>query len=179
MLESIQTSFRKFKRDNGINTNRMFNRSHVQKLHNKMENKTSSEVSFALRKIETKQFAFIEEAFTKDSQTSLNVKLRFSVNKEMRMIDSAAIVKFIANENVFLLIEISCFFEIKDTSWRNYITDDGKISVPKGILRHLAMHTVGTLRGVLHAKTENTDFYKYFLPPINVEAMISDDLLLE
>ena len=91
-----------------------------------MENKTSSEVSFALRKIETKQFAFIEEAFTKDSQTSLNVKLRFSVNKEMRMIDSAAIVKFIANENVFLLIEISCFFEIKDTSWRNYITDDGK-----------------------------------------------------
>lgn len=144
-----------------------------------MENKTNPDVSFALRKIETKQFAIIDEAFTQNSQASLNMKLRFSVNKEMRMIDSSAMVRFLANGNVFLLIEIGCFFEIKDTSWLNYITDDGKISVPKGILRHLAMHTVGTLRGVLHAKTENTDYNKFILPPINVEAMIPDDLLVE
>ena len=38
------------------------------------------------------------------------------------------------------------------------------------------MITVGTLRGVLHAKTENTEFNEFFLPTINVTDLIKEDI---
>lgn len=47
--------------------------------------------------------------------------------------------------------------------------------IPKGFLRHLAMLTVGTSRGILHAKTEGTCFNKYVLPTINVTLIIKED----
>jgi hypothetical protein len=37
------------------------------------------------------------------------------------------------------------------------------------------MLTVGTARGVLHAKTENTKYNRYVLPTINVASMIKND----
>lgn len=49
------------------------------------------------------------------------------------------------------------------------------LTVPKGFLCHLAMLTVGTSRGILHAKTEGTCFNKYVLPVINVTEIIKGD----
>jgi hypothetical protein len=40
------------------------------------------------------------------------------------------------------------------------------------------MHTVGTIRGILHCKTEGTPFNALILPPINVSEMVTGDLEL-
>jgi hypothetical protein len=53
------------------------------------------------------------------------------------------------------------------------------IILPKGFVRHLAVLTVGTVRGILHTKTEGTDSNKFVLPTINVADMISDDAVLK
>jgi hypothetical protein len=37
------------------------------------------------------------------------------------------------------------------------------------------MITVGTARGVLHAKTEGTTLNKFFIPTVNVVEMVTDD----
>ena len=50
------------------------------------------------------------------------------------------------------------------------------VSFPKGFMAHLAVITVGTTRGVLHAKTENSKFNKYFLPTINVNELVKNDI---
>ncbi|MPN63841.1 hypothetical protein SDC9_211608 [bioreactor metagenome] len=51
--------------------------------------------------------------------------------------------------------------------------------VPKNFMQHLAVITIGTARGILHAKTENTPFNQYVLPTINVSEMIKDDVTFE
>ena len=49
--------------------------------------------------------------------------------------------------------------------------------LPSGFVCHLAMLAIGTARGVLHAKTENTLFNKYLIPTINVAELIKDDII--
>ena len=41
---------------------------------------------------------------------------------------------------------------------------------------HLVLLTIGTLRGVLHCKTENTEFEDLKLPTINVNELIPNDI---
>jgi hypothetical protein len=41
------------------------------------------------------------------------------------------------------------------------------------------MITVGTTRGVLYAKTENSPYSKYIVPTINVAEMIEKDAIFE
>jgi hypothetical protein len=40
------------------------------------------------------------------------------------------------------------------------------------------MLCVGTLRGVLHAKTENSVYNKFYLPTINVNDLVKTDIVL-
>jgi hypothetical protein len=49
------------------------------------------------------------------------------------------------------------------------------LTIPKGFLAHLAMISVGTARGILHCKTENTIFNNFVLPLVNVASMIPED----
>ena len=51
------------------------------------------------------------------------------------------------------------------------------LKVPKGFLSHLAVLTIGTTRGILHAKTEGNCFNKYVLPAINVTEIIKEDAI--
>jgi hypothetical protein len=37
------------------------------------------------------------------------------------------------------------------------------------------MLTIGTSRGILHAKTEGTEFNKFILPTINVNQLVEKD----
>lgn len=143
-----------------------------------MNKKKHSELSFALRKIVTKQFAILEEVYKEDDLVSMNMNLTFSVNREERAIGSSLKVDFSIQGAPFILIEVVCFFEIKQTSWETFLGEDGKEHVPQELLSHLALHTVGTVRGVLHAKTENTIFNRFILPPVNVNDMIKEDLVL-
>lgn len=141
--------------------------------------KRTPEVGFALKQIVTKQFAVIEDAFVESCPVSMNVELRFSVNSENRIIDTSAIFKFLNNNLPFLLLEVGCFFEIKDSSWKQFMDEQGNICIPKDFIRYLAMHTVGTARGALHVKTENTKYNRFIVPPINVTEIVQDDLKVE
>ena len=58
-------------------------------------------------------------------------------------------------------------------------TQTNVVKVSKGFMQHIAMLTVGTTRGILHAKTEGTCFNKYVLPAINVAELIKDDVEFE
>jgi hypothetical protein len=46
-------------------------------------------------------------------------------------------------------------------------------------MAHLAMITTSTCRGVLFAKTEGTEFYKFIIPTLNVTGMINEDAEFE
>lgn len=135
-------------------------------------------VTFRLLKVTTEQFAIIENSFQKESETKLETNLKFAASKESRMIGVFAQFQFSYNHNPFIVLEVGCHFEIKGESWEQMI-ETSTIIVPKAIMQHLCALTVGTARGVLHAKTENTSFNQLVLPTINIAEIIDSDVRFE
>jgi len=57
-------------------------------------------------------------------------------------------------------------------------TELKSIILPVSLITHMAVLTVGTARGILHSKTENTKFNKYLLPTINVTESLKSDIAI-
>ena len=144
-----------------------------------MENKEP--INFGLRGITTEQFAIIESAFDKSiEKIEMENGLRFGFNLEKRMISVLTSVSFFQDKGPFLLLEIGCNFEINQKNWDElYSTEKQEIKLPLVLARHLVVLSIGTLRGVLHAKIENTPFNMFLLPTVNVVEMVKDDIVIK
>jgi hypothetical protein len=144
-----------------------------------MENK--DQIGFGLRKITTEQFAIIESAYDKTNQNiQIRNGLRFGFNLEQRVITVLLSVQFNQDNGPFLLLEIGCLFEINSEHWHVLYNEETKdIILPIALARHLVVIAMGTLRGVLYAKTENTPFNMFLLPTINVTELVKEDVLIK
>ncbi len=139
-----------------------------------------NKVGFILRKINTEQFATIESNVGEGDDIQLRIGIDFGINPEHKIIACKSRFEFLANEKHFILIHVTCEFNIEPDSWNKFINETlNKISFPKGFMCHLAVITVGTTRGVLHAKTENTRFNQYLLPTIDVTNFVAQDITFE
>ncbi len=141
-----------------------------------MDNKSTS-IGFALANITTEQFATLKDNLPPEgAEVGIALNFRFSVNEKNKMIGVFTSFAFQSEEKQFLMVEGGCHFKIKPEDWDNMLnTDQTELTAPKGLLCHLATIAVGTTRGILHAKTENTDFNKYHLPTINVVEVVDED----
>lgn len=135
------------------------------------------EVGFALRKINTEEFATIDTEVVEEKEVDvqLNVNNGFGINEENKRVACFFHLQFELEESPFIILKVNCEFEIEENAWESFITAKNKIKFKKGLLQHLATITLGTARGVLHAKTENTPYNKFYLPTINVIEMITKD----
>lgn len=136
------------------------------------------EIGFSLFKITTEQFATIEEDFNEKGNIRVSTSLRYGADEQNKLIAVFASFIFDSDQKPFLIVEASCQFRVTDEAWSAmYEAEKKSILVQKGFLSHLAVITVGTTRGILHAKTEGTCFNKYVLPTINVSEIIKDDVV--
>jgi hypothetical protein len=136
------------------------------------ENKS---VKFALVKINTDQFAIIESAFKMGSDVDLKIGLQFGANKVDKVISVKTSIQFEQQEVPFMMIQASCFFRIEPTDWATFVQGD-EIVVPKSVITHFCVLTVGTVRGILHSKTEGTNYNGFVVPTINVTELVTDDI---
>jgi len=133
-------------------------------------------IGFSLKKVSTEQFALIEQGFNEKGKIRLNTSIKFAADDKHKYIAVFTSFTFDSDNNPFIIIEASCHFSIKDQAWKEMLNHELNIlTVPKGFLTHLAMLTVGTSRGILHAKTEGSCFNKYVLPTINLTEIIKED----
>lgn len=134
-----------------------------------------NKIGFILEKINTDQFAVIENSFdNSNANYGIETNMGFGIDFENKGIISSVEFQFVQNKNPFIVIKASCEFHIEDEFWAR-IEDEKLVTLPKGFMAHLAMITVGTTRGILHSKTENTKFNDYILPTINVAEMFEED----
>lgn len=140
-------------------------------------------VGFFLRKIVTEQFSTfedVEDIEDEASEIKLKTGIEYGINEVNKVVACYTKFHFILGKAPFITIEVKCEFEILKTTWNKYIDKKKRtINFPEGFLKHLAIITVGTTRGVLHAKTEHTSFNKFFLPTVNVNALVKGDMALE
>ena len=80
----------------------------------------------------------------------------------------------------FLILEVQALFEIEKDDFLNKMKlDDNTYLVAKGLAVHFAVLTIGSARGILHAKTEGTPFNEFLLPTIDVNNMLEEDVIFK
>lgn len=135
-------------------------------------------IRFNMVKINTEQFAILKDnAPSSTSKVTMETNLFFKAATNVERLAADVKFTFIEDKVPFLIIEVSCEFNIHPDDWKVMIDGDN-IIIPKETQEFLAVHTVGTARGILHCKTEGTDFNKFMVPPLNVAAMIKGDMVI-
>ena len=135
-------------------------------------------IGFSLLKISTEQFAIIEDGYNENGALIVNTSLRYGADGKNKLIAVFSLFSFESDQKPYLIIEASCQFKITDEAWLKMLEQESNtLIVPKGFITHLAVLTIGTARGILHAKTEGTCFNKYVIPTINVTEIIKDDAI--
>jgi|GEM_PF-256714 len=142
------------------------------------ENKQKDGVGFALRKISLDQFAVIKEAYKDGEKVSFDVSLDFGLNTDEKLFRVSSRIRFSHQQpQPFLLIEGSAEFSIEPEAWERFALEGEDAMVfPHGFVAHLAALTVGSLRGMLYVKTQDTIFNRFLIPTINVAEIVSEDV---
>jgi len=133
-------------------------------------------VDFLLESIKTEQFAIIEENHSLKKKISLNTELEYKINTDERRLGVFLSFSFVQAKKTFIKIQTSFHFIISEESWKSFIHDK-KIKVAKEFASHLIAIGISSSRGILHAKTEGTEFNKYFLPLLYVDKLVTNDIV--
>lgn len=146
----------------------------------KIENMpTTKTVGFYLANINTEQFAILTKDLENEPELSLNIDINFGLDQNTEMIGCFVQIGYLQNSQLAMIIEVKCEFQIEKEAWLSFIKPKKKIKIPKGFLQHLAIISVGTTRGILHAKTEKTVYNLYPLPTINVSEKLTTDQVFD
>jgi hypothetical protein len=140
-----------------------------------MENKNN--IGFSLKRLTTEQFAIIDSLYKDSDAIEMKTSVRFGLDSSKKMIAVFFNVSFFQNNAPFLILETASHFHVLDDSWNSFEDiKNSELTIPKNFISHLVMLSIGSTRGVLHAKTENTMFNKFLLPTINVNELIKEDV---
>lgn len=131
---------------------------------------------FKMYGIHLDQFAILCDEYKDES--NINIGLNFKYAEKGKKIACITTFNFFFETEKAMVLKLTCEFEIQDGSWRDFHKDN-KICIPKDLLEFFVVHTIGTARGVLFCKTENTKFNHIIIPPINVSDMGLKDLIIE
>lgn len=133
-------------------------------------------IPFRIRQIKTQQFAMFPDLLVNGEEVNVQSEFKFGVNKELTDIFCVTKLSYTQDEKLLLTTEVICYFAISKEG-RKQIAEQGKIEV--GFLRYLATIATGTVRGIIHTKTENTALNPVVLPPLNLVEAIKDDFILK
>lgn len=126
---------------------------------------------FQMNRIGVNQFAILREQFA-GQEVRLATELSFRYSTEGKQVACIADFKFQDAAGVFLLLSCQCTFLIHPEDWSAFEAKQG-VTMPESLLETLAMHTIGTSRGVLFCRTEGTPFAALMIPPINVHDVLT------
>ncbi len=130
-------------------------------------------IPYKITQIETKQFAIFPDKFVNGDIVNINTNFNFNLKSDFEQIRCSSIIQFFQKEQLILLLEIVCIFDIANEGVE-FIKKENR--VPVDFLRYMATIVIGTARGVIHAKTESTVLNSIVLPPINLVDAIKDDI---
>ena len=130
-------------------------------------------IAFNMSQIKIEQFAILIDEISDDLGINVNFGVQISDDyKSVRMLTQ---IRYTQGETIHLILDLACIFSIAEESIKELINNQ-RIVLPRGFLVHMAIHSIGTARGVLHCKTEGKKMNLLVLPPINVDSMFPENL---
>jgi len=135
-------------------------------------------LGFAIANIKTTEFAILEENFDQEIDNEFSTGFRVAANTEEKFIAVKFDVQFKSQKKTVIKLAVECAFEIDENDFSNFQNkENNELNIPGALCRHLAVITVGTSRGILHEKLNETNFDDIILPSINVTEHIKDDVV--
>jgi len=138
-------------------------------------------ISFKLVRLFTDQFGILRDMYDPDAPIGVYTQLSFGAEVKEEIVAVSALFRFELDNKTapFIILETKAFFQIKPESWESmYDAEAHTLSLEKDFARHLSVIVVGTSRGILHGRTEGTDMNHVILPLINVENILSEDVII-
>lgn len=140
----------------------------------------SQQVTFNLKGISTDEFATIKECYKEEENVQIETGYGYEIDPDNYTVAVRFSILFKCIDSPFIVLKLTCSFDVEKESFDAlFDSESGKYVIPKGFLTHLTVLTVGTARGVLHAKLEKTGFEKYLLPTLNVSDLFNEDMVFE
>lgn len=133
-------------------------------------------IPYKIQQINTLQFAFFPDKFINGNSVQTNVSFNFGYSTSLDSIRCIASIDFMQEESLVLATKVQCIFHIAPEGIEELKKEH---KIPVGFLQYMATIVVGTIRGIIHAKTEGTVLNAIVLPPINLTEIIKDDILIE
>jgi len=134
-------------------------------------------VQFRMSRISVEQFAIlVEEA--PQAEIVVDSDVSFGVIPNKQVVAVKFNITFTHEDKKLLVMELHCYFNVRPEDWKKF-EKENKVVIPKDLLAHFAMHTVGTARGVLYCKTEGTLYNQFIIPPMNVAERIPEDIVID
>ena len=130
-------------------------------------------IAFHMSQIKIEQFAVLIDEIPED--LGVNVSFGVQISDDYKSVRMLAQIRYTQEDTVHLMLDMACIFSLSEESIKELI-ESNKIVLPRGFLVHMAIHAIGTARGVLHCKTEGKKMNVLVLPPINVDSMFPEDL---
>ncbi|MCR5817971.1 MAG: hypothetical protein K6F89_02575, partial [Prevotella sp.] len=131
---------------------------------------------YRIQDIKTMQFAMFPDKVEKGKEIRIDTEFGFAVSNQNDSIRCICRISYLQDENLLMILELHCFFSIAPEAMAQL---EQEKKVPVYFLQYMGTIVVGTARGVLHARTENTDLNRFILPPINLVDIIKDDLIMK
>ena len=117
-------------------------------------------IPFRISQIKTQQFAMFPDLLVNGKEVTVDSEFSFGVNTEVKNILCVTKLSYRQDDNLLLTTEVQ-----------------GRVGVE--FLRYLATITTGTVRGIVHTKTENTVLNSVVVPPINLVEAIKEDFVFK
>lgn len=144
---------------------------------------SSDERLFKLGGIFVDQFATIKSLYKEGTdKVSFGHGIRVDVaNDEMSLrLRFNAAFKMSKQEAPFLMIEAGCIFNFNEPAWEDFRKPKkDKLTIPKPLIHHLMGVTISTVRGILYAKTQDTEFSKFIIQLIPSSNLVKDDIVIK
>lgn len=136
-------------------------------------------LGFTINRIITEQFAvFPEHLDLNQEEVQVSYTFNFSLDSSKQQVEVFTSFDFKQNQLPVMKVVVSCSFGIWDDAWNSFIKENS-VYLPRDFATNLFSISVGTTRGILSSKTEHTDFSKFIIPLLDVQHIITSDVILE
>lgn len=133
-------------------------------------------LGFTINRIITEQFAVFPEQLDLNQAAQVSHSFNFSLNPLNQQVGVYTAFNFKQHDSLVMKIVVSCHFGIWNDTWNSFIHGNS-VHLPIDFATNLFSITVGTARGVLSSKTENTPLSKFILPLLDVHHIITKEVI--
>ncbi len=131
---------------------------------------------FRLAAISTDSFATYKKNFIGDeSGFDIGFDVDVRINAGSHIIGLLTSFVFEQKEHPVMMLTCGCHFEIAEGYWNKQVQDN-QLTLPANLVTHLLVLTVGTGRGIIHAKKPHW-LDQILLPTLNVSGLVKEDMV--